>query len=76
MAASQLSPWTHLASHQLLGHLDGGLTEGSAVLGTHLCANIEEGRIIAVGLVGGGGGDDQVKATTGLATGYTHMPSR
>ncbi len=41
---------THLASDQLLGHLNGGFTECSTILGTDFCANVEEWWVITVGL--------------------------
>lgn len=41
---SDLQPY--LTLHQLLGHFNGSLTEGSPVLGTHFCANCQEWRVI------------------------------
>ena len=38
----------YLAFDQLLGHFDGCFTEGSTILGTDLCTNCEERRVIAV----------------------------
>jgi hypothetical protein len=40
----------NLAFDHLLGDFDGGFTEGSSVLGTHLCPHSQIGRVITVGL--------------------------
>ena len=40
----------NLTLDQLLGNLDGGLTECASVLGTDLRAHCEVGRLITVGL--------------------------
>jgi hypothetical protein len=39
----------NLAFDHLLGDFDGGFTEGSSVLGTHLCPHSQIGRVITVG---------------------------